>query len=210
MTDNANKYLHRAFTTNSFLRLAFEYGSYIKYYAHSKVNMDKECANCNALKFKNEPAGMCRASGKVQLPEIETPPEPSNGLLIGTDPDSNLFLKSIRTFNSCFQMTSFGATEIVKNNAANGQQFNSKSKAEFIIEWAHCYQCQTNHIHFYKFTLWAVRTPIAHLPIKKKINIRCFVIFMGRHLCQCSIHLSVQCTSIRHSHTLTIIELFFI
>ncbi|GIY66651.1 hypothetical protein CEXT_430571 [Caerostris extrusa] len=44
---------------------------------------------------------------KVQLPEIETPPEPLYGLLIGTDPDSSLFLKSIRTFNSCFQMTSF-------------------------------------------------------------------------------------------------------
>ncbi|KAF0759038.1 Uncharacterized protein FWK35_00035200 [Aphis craccivora] len=43
----------------------------------------------------------------------EIPPEPLNGLIIGTDPDSNVFLKSIRTFNSCFQMTSFGATEIV-------------------------------------------------------------------------------------------------
>ena len=51
----------------------------------------------------------------MQLNEIGTPPEPLNGLLIGTDPDSNVFLKSIRTFNSCFQMTSFGATEIVRN-----------------------------------------------------------------------------------------------
>ncbi|XP_044598377.1 uncharacterized protein LOC123274709 [Cotesia glomerata] len=71
---------------------------------------------------------MCCASGKVQLPEIETPPEPLNGLLIGTDPDSNVFLKSIRRFNSCFQMTSFGATEIVRNTNANGQQFNSTFK----------------------------------------------------------------------------------
>ncbi|XP_044575237.1 uncharacterized protein LOC123259041 [Cotesia glomerata] len=90
--------------------------------------MDKECPHCHALKFKNEPAGMCCASGKVQLPEIETPPEPLNGLLIGTDPDSNVFLKSIRRFNSCFQMTSFGATEIVRNTNANGQQFNSTFK----------------------------------------------------------------------------------
>ncbi|KAF0772329.1 Uncharacterized protein FWK35_00009011, partial [Aphis craccivora] len=59
------------------------------------------------------PAVMCCASGKVQIPEIETPPEPLNGLIIGTDPDSNVFLESIRTFNSCFQMTSFGATETV-------------------------------------------------------------------------------------------------
>ncbi|XP_046865504.1 uncharacterized protein LOC124459824 [Drosophila willistoni] len=70
----------------------------------------KKCPHCHAVKFKNEPAGMCCASGKVQLPEIETPLEPLNGLLIGTDPDSNVFLKSIRRFNSCFQMTSFGVT----------------------------------------------------------------------------------------------------
>ncbi|KAF0755658.1 ATP-dependent DNA helicase [Aphis craccivora] len=42
--------------------------------------MDKECPHCHALKFKNEPAGMCCASGKVQLPEIKTPPEPGNYL----------------------------------------------------------------------------------------------------------------------------------
>ncbi|XP_046865600.1 uncharacterized protein LOC124459868 isoform X2 [Drosophila willistoni] len=72
--------------------------------------------------------GMCCSSGKVKLPEIETPPEPLHGLLIGTDPNSSLFLRSIRQFNSCFQMTSFGATEIVKNTAANGQQFNSTFK----------------------------------------------------------------------------------
>ncbi|PSN31239.1 hypothetical protein C0J52_22899 [Blattella germanica] len=107
--------IHRAFTSDSFWHLAFQYEPDIEYYAHSKVvigAMDKECSHCHALKFKNEPPGMCCASGKVQLPEIETPPEPLNGLLIGTDPDSNVFLKSIRTFNSCFQMTSFGATEI--------------------------------------------------------------------------------------------------
>jgi len=31
--------VHRAFTFNSFLRLAFEYGADIKYYAHSKVEI---------------------------------------------------------------------------------------------------------------------------------------------------------------------------
>lgn len=105
--------LHRLFTSNSFLRLAFEYEHDIQYYAHSKVvigAMDKECPHCYALKFKTEPPGMCCSSGKVQLPAIETPPEPLNGLLIGTDPDSNLFLKSIRTFNSCFQ------NDIVRSN----------------------------------------------------------------------------------------------
>ncbi|XP_054091371.1 uncharacterized protein LOC128922976 [Zeugodacus cucurbitae] len=129
--DQQRQQVHRAFISDSFLRLAFQYEPDIEYYAHSKVvigAMDKECPHCHALKFKNEPAGMCCASGKVQLPEIETPPEPLNGLLIGTDPDSNVFLKSIRRFNSCFQMTSFGATEIVRNTNANGQQFNSTFK----------------------------------------------------------------------------------
>ncbi|KAF8768471.1 hypothetical protein HNY73_021288 [Argiope bruennichi] len=101
MTDNANKYIEHLHP----LRLAFEYEPDIEYSAHPNVlidAMDKECPNCHALKFTHESAGMCRASGKVQLPEIETPPEPLNDLLIGTDPDSNLFLKPIRTFNSCF------------------------------------------------------------------------------------------------------------
>lgn len=65
---------------------------------------------------------------KVKLLEIETPPGPLNGLLIGTDTDSILFLKSIRIFNSCFQMTSFGATYIIRNNSANGKQFNPTFK----------------------------------------------------------------------------------
>ncbi|CAG9830574.1 unnamed protein product [Diabrotica balteata] len=38
-----------------------------------------------------------------KLREIETPPELLNGLLIGTDPNYNVFLKSIRTFNSAFK-----------------------------------------------------------------------------------------------------------
>ncbi|VVC25441.1 Hypothetical protein CINCED_3A005442 [Cinara cedri] len=129
--DQQRQQVHRAFTSDSFLRLAFQYEPDIEYYAHSKVvidAMDKECPHCHALKFKNEPAGVYCASGKVQLPEIETPSEPLNGLLIGTDPDSNVFLKSIRTFNSCFQMTSFEATEIVRNTNATGQQYSSTFK----------------------------------------------------------------------------------
>lgn len=129
--DIRRQQVHRAFISHTFRRLAFEYEPDVTYFDHSKVaigDMDHECANCKALKFKNEPAGMCCATGKVQLPVIESPPEPLKGLLNGTHPDSNMFLKSIRTFNSCFQMTSFGATEIVNNNAANGQQFNTTFK----------------------------------------------------------------------------------
>ncbi|GBP12603.1 hypothetical protein EVAR_10263_1 [Eumeta japonica] len=38
---------------------------------------------------------MCCVSGKVHLPEIETPPKPLNGLPIGTDSVSNVFPKRI-------------------------------------------------------------------------------------------------------------------
>lgn len=71
-----------------------QYEPDIEDFAHSKVvigAMDTECSHCHALKFKNEPAGMCCASGKVKPPEIETPPESLNGLLIGTYPDSKVF-----------------------------------------------------------------------------------------------------------------------
>ncbi|KAF0759557.1 ATP-dependent DNA helicase [Aphis craccivora] len=81
--DQQRQQIHRAFISDPFPRLAFQYEPDIEYYAHSKVvigAMDKECPHCHALKFKNEPAGICCASGKVQLPEIETPPEPGNYL----------------------------------------------------------------------------------------------------------------------------------
>ncbi|GIX96158.1 helitron_like_N domain-containing protein [Caerostris extrusa] len=67
------------------------YEPHVEYYAHSKVDigtMGKESPHCHALKFKNEAAGLCCASGKVQLPQIKTPPEPLHGLLISTNPDS--------------------------------------------------------------------------------------------------------------------------
>ncbi|XP_049315830.1 uncharacterized protein LOC125779235 [Bactrocera dorsalis] len=74
--------------------------------------MDKLCPYCHALKFRNETPGMCCASGKVLLPPLPTPPEPLISLLAGDSDNSKIFLRKIRKFNSCFQMTSFGATKI--------------------------------------------------------------------------------------------------
>ena len=62
--DQQRQQVHRAFTANSFLHLAFEYEPDIQYSAHSKVvigAMDNEYQHCNARKFKNEPAEMCCA-----------------------------------------------------------------------------------------------------------------------------------------------------
>lgn len=75
--------------------------------------MNLICAHCQALKFENEPPGMCCLNGKIQLPILEEPPDPLRYYLSGTSAESQHFLKNIRKYNCCFQMTSFGATRIV-------------------------------------------------------------------------------------------------
>lgn len=100
--------VHRALTRASLLRLAFEYKSDIDYSSHSQIvigAMDKECQHCHAFKYKGESAGFCCASGKVVLPPLNSPPETLKTLLAGATPQSKLFLRKIRKFNSCFQMT---------------------------------------------------------------------------------------------------------
>ncbi|GFU44734.1 uncharacterized protein TNCV_2220511 [Trichonephila clavipes] len=57
---------------------------------------------------------MCCAKGKVKLPELHSPPEPLSMFLSGVRRVSKHFLENIRKYNACFQMTSFGATNIVR------------------------------------------------------------------------------------------------
>jgi len=49
--DQQRQQVHRAFISDSFPRLAFQYEPDIEYYAHSKVviagAMDKECPHCH-------------------------------------------------------------------------------------------------------------------------------------------------------------------
>ncbi|GFS82586.1 uncharacterized protein NPIL_551101 [Nephila pilipes] len=52
---------------------------------------------------------MCCAAGKIKLPQLREPPEPLKTLLAGYTAESKHFLSNIRKYNSCFQMTSFGA-----------------------------------------------------------------------------------------------------
>ncbi|XP_076251544.1 uncharacterized protein LOC143190859 [Rhynchophorus ferrugineus] len=59
-------------------------------------SMNLVCSHCKALKYKNEANGLCCANG------------------IGTD--SIHFLTHIQQYNNCFQMTSFGATNVVREN----------------------------------------------------------------------------------------------
>ncbi|UYV74016.1 hypothetical protein LAZ67_11001852, partial [Cordylochernes scorpioides] len=97
----------------------FIYNPYYNYSLHPSViigKMDRKCTYCGAQKFKNETPGMCCAGGKVKLPDLRSPPEPLLTLVSGAKGQSKHFLKSIRKYNSCFQMISFGATNIVSAN----------------------------------------------------------------------------------------------
>ncbi|GFQ73624.1 helitron_like_N domain-containing protein [Trichonephila clavata] len=94
--DRQRQRISRSLTRASFVRLAFEYAPDINYSAHSKIaigGMDKVCQYCQALKFRNEAAGMCCASGKVVLSPLPAPPEPLLSLLTGNSDDSKLFLQ---------------------------------------------------------------------------------------------------------------------
>ncbi|UYV81485.1 hypothetical protein LAZ67_20001335 [Cordylochernes scorpioides] len=71
--------------------------------------MDTTCRFCGTLRWKDESSGMCCSNGKVCLPLIDLPPEPLRSLLSGENSDSVHLLRNIRKYNSCFQMTSFGA-----------------------------------------------------------------------------------------------------
>ncbi|KAE9524196.1 hypothetical protein AGLY_015441 [Aphis glycines] len=130
--DRQRQWISRSLTRVSFVRLAFEYAPDINYSAHSKIaigGMNKVCQYCQALKFRNEAAGMCCASGKVVLSPLPAPPKPLLSLLTGNSDDSKLFLRKIRKFNSCFQMTSFGATKIC-DRASDGRNFETTFKIQ--------------------------------------------------------------------------------
>ncbi|UYV73206.1 hypothetical protein LAZ67_10002175 [Cordylochernes scorpioides] len=90
----------------------FNYSFAVEYFKHPLISlgmMDTTCRFCGALRWKDESSGMCCSNGKVRLPLIDLPPEPLRSLLSGENSDSVHFLRNIRKYNSCFQMTSFGA-----------------------------------------------------------------------------------------------------
>lgn len=100
-------------------RAAFSYDATLNYAALDVVSigsMSVVCSHCKAFKFKHETPGLCCANGQVKLVELNMPSEPLRSLLIGGTPESDHFLKNIQSYNACFQMTSFGATNIVRDN----------------------------------------------------------------------------------------------
>ena len=94
---------------------AKQYDSTQEYGQHDLIQigrMNTTCQYCAALKWKSETPGLCCSAGKVILPPLIAPPEPLMSLLNGQGPHSKHFLTNIRRYNSCFQMTSFGAKNI--------------------------------------------------------------------------------------------------
>jgi len=76
--------------------------------------MDAVCTYCAATKWKDEPPGLCCSNGNVQLLPLLPPCKPLQFLMRGYTSDSKHFLQHIRQYNSCFQMTFFGATKEIR------------------------------------------------------------------------------------------------
>ncbi|GBP92459.1 hypothetical protein EVAR_99635_1 [Eumeta japonica] len=77
--------------------------------------MNNICQFCHAKKFSKETPGLCCMNGKIRLPPLEAPPQEFLHYMTGETPESKHFLQNIRSYNSCFQMTSFGVTSTDTN-----------------------------------------------------------------------------------------------
>ncbi|CAF1606327.1 unnamed protein product [Rotaria magnacalcarata] len=114
-------------------REAFQYDPTKNYDNHCQLYIERMTeiySYCDAFKWPGEAPGMCCSIGKVKLPSLRLPPEPLESLMSGTTATSKHFLENIRKYNSCFQMTSFGATSEV---CEPGFMPRSKFKVKFTI-----------------------------------------------------------------------------
>ncbi|XP_061395554.1 uncharacterized protein LOC133331174, partial [Musca vetustissima] len=114
-----DSYRHRRIVPVSFERIAFNYTAEMDYGSHELIaigSMNNVCRHCNAYKYKHETPGMCCSNGKIVLPQLLPPPQPLLSLMTGSHLDSQHFLSNIRKYNSAFQMTSFGATNVIREN----------------------------------------------------------------------------------------------
>jgi Helitron helicase-like domain at N-terminus len=78
---------------------------------HNLGSMSKTCTNCDAKFFTAETSGsVCCRKGKVHLPPFLEQPEFLKHLLRDITPQSNLFRKNIRQYNTAHAFASFGAS----------------------------------------------------------------------------------------------------
>ena len=106
----------RSWKTKAYSGMAYDIDT--EYEIDSTValgSMSNQCRWCNALKWKEEAPGICCSAGKVQLSPYEQLPEPLYSLIMNIHPEHGHFMNVIRKYNSCFQMTSFGAKQIIKD-----------------------------------------------------------------------------------------------
>lgn len=137
----ARRVQRQAGVPRNYFRTAFRYDSSTDYSTDNNVvigSMSIVCSHCKALKFPKESPGLCCANGKIKLPPFNPPPEPLYSLVSGSAPLSKHFLNNIQKYNSCFQMTSFGATNIVRDN------FMPTFK---VINWPHVNKLHFSSIH---------------------------------------------------------------
>ena len=100
-------------------KAAYNYNKDIDYKSDNRItigSMNIVCTYCKAYRFKGETKGLCCNQGKVKVEVIKEPPFPLNELLFGRSTNSKHFFMNIRNFNSAFQMTSFGASKIIREN----------------------------------------------------------------------------------------------
>lgn len=112
--------IRRAVMAQTKLRnIGFHYSSTDDYSSHQFVaigTMCNTCQHCGAVKFKNETLGLCCLNGKIVLPPLNAPIGILRALVSGTTAESKHFLDKIQTYNSLFQMISFGATNVIRDN----------------------------------------------------------------------------------------------
>ncbi|XP_078251661.1 uncharacterized protein LOC144591268 isoform X1 [Rhinoraja longicauda] len=75
--------------------------------------MTKICPQCRAYRFSGETANFCCMQGKVNIAPLCTLPDELMKLYTIDTPQAKEFRKNIRQYNCLFQMTSFGAKEVV-------------------------------------------------------------------------------------------------
>ena len=88
---------------------AFNYTTRMNFSRADVGAMQVVCNYCEAKRWRNESPSMCCALGKVCLPPFLPRPQPLLHLLTDLDIEARQFRDPIRKYNSCFQMTSFGA-----------------------------------------------------------------------------------------------------
>ncbi|CAI6375927.1 unnamed protein product [Macrosiphum euphorbiae] len=109
--------------------------------------MDIECKFCKALKFQDEFDNMCCGKGKVNLPDLTIPEEPLSTYLSGTTIESKHFLSNIRKYNSCFNMTSFGANR--KKESGFQTTFKIQGQIYHRIGSLLPYDCESSFLQIY-------------------------------------------------------------